>query len=192
MSYRRYEVVSTFSLRSGFEKRRPLAIRVGFSEGWDLGKRFSVALCGALFAIAACGSSATQDAGVLSGGRAAVTPTQASATQALVTQAPPTLAPATAAPTAKPVGVIFTSVRSPVSRNGTGLAAVSTAPNMSCTIVVTYKSGASTAQGLTAKTSDATGAVSWTWMVGGNTTVGTWPIDVNCGGARGHATFVVQ
>jgi micrococcal nuclease len=72
------------------------------------------------------------------------------------------------------------------------LAAVSTAPNISCSIVVTYKSGASNAQGLTAKRSDAAGAVTWTWTIGGNTTAGTWPIDVTCGGARGHATFIVQ
>jgi micrococcal nuclease len=72
------------------------------------------------------------------------------------------------------------------------LAAVSTSPNIACSIVVTYKSGASTAQGLSPKTSDAAGAVSWSWTIGGNTTLGTWPIDVSCGGARAHATFVVQ
>jgi hypothetical protein len=120
-----------------------------------------------------------------------VTPAPA-ALSAQVTATPAAPTPVTAAPTAKPVGVVFTSVRSPVSRNGTGLAAVSTAPNISCTIVVTYRSGASTAQGLIPKTSDAAGAVSWTWNIGGNTTLGTWPIDVTCGSARGHATFVVQ
>ena len=118
--------------------------------------------------------------------------TQAPATQAPVTQAPATRAPATAAPTAKPISIVFTAVRSPVSPNGTGLASVSTAPNISCDIVVTYKSGASKAQGLTAKTSDAAGVVTWTWNIGPSTTLGTWPIDVTCGSARGHATFVVQ
>ena len=187
----------------------------GSSEGWDLGKRFSVAICLALLASAGCGTTATQEGGVIPGGEASVrpaptalsaapataspaprtaAPTQApaTATQATSTQTPPTRAPATPAPTAKPVGVVFTSVRSPVARNGTGLAAVSTAPNVLCSIVVTYKSGASSAQGLIPKTSDAAGAVGWTWTIGGNTTVGTWPIDVTCGGAIGHATFVVQ
>jgi hypothetical protein len=79
-----------------------------------------------------------------------------------------------------------------LARLKTGLAAVSTAPNISCSVVVTYKSGASTAQGLVPKTSDAAGAVSWTWNIGANTTLGTWPINMTCGGARGHATFVVQ
>ena len=178
-------------------------------------KRFAGVICVSLFAIAACGTSATKDAGVLPGAQATATPVSApsssapsatptptlvvqsaaptqAATQAPVTQAPPTRAPATAAPTAKPVGVVFTSVRSPVSPSGTGLASVATAPNITCDIVVTYKSGASKAQGLTAKTSDAAGAVSWTWTIGGNTTAGTWPIDVTCGGIRAHATFVVQ
>lgn len=179
-----------------------------------------MAICIALFALAGCGSPTTREAGIVPAAQAAVTPaatalslastavapaaptasvaaqtaapTQAPATAAPVTQAPVTRAPATAAPTAKPLGVVFTSVRSPVSPNGTGLAAVSTGPNISCSIVVTYKSGASKAQGLTDKTSDAAGAVTWTWAIGGNTTAGTWPIDVTCGGARGHATFVVQ
>src|SRR5688572_4430313 len=69
--------------------------------------------------------------------------TQGPATAAPITQAPSTRAPATVAPTAKPVGVVFTSVRSPVSRNGTGLVTISTAPNISCAITVTYKSGPS-------------------------------------------------
>ena len=183
-------------------------------------RRFAAVICTALFAITGCGTPATQNQGVVSGGQTAATfapaasssgpataaaatqiasraptsaaPTDASVTQAPVTQTPATRAPTTAAPTAKPVGVVFTSVRSPVSRNATGLAAVSTAPNVACTIVVTYKSGPSSAQGLTAKTSDTSGAVSWTWNIGSNTTSGTWPIDVTCGGAIGHATFVVQ
>jgi hypothetical protein len=118
--------------------------------------------------------------------------TAAPVTAAPVTQAPATRAPATVAPTAKPLGVVFTSVRSPVSRNGTGLVTVSTAPNISCTITVTYKSGPSSAQGLVPTTSNAAGVATWTWAVGGNTTIGTWPIDVTCGGVSGHATFVVQ
>jgi hypothetical protein len=186
-----------------------------------LGKRLSLSVCVALFALAGCGTPATKDQSILPPGKAeaatpqpavlsavaatataaaataspapqTAAPTQAPATAAPATQAPVTRPPATAAPTAKPIGVVFTSVRSPVGRNGTGLAAVSTGPNISCSIVVTYKSGASTAQGLIPKTSDAAGAVSWTWNIGATTTLGTWPIDVTCGGARGHATFVVQ
>jgi len=32
------------------------------------------------------------------------------------------------------------------------------------------------------------GRVSWTWMVGGNTTLGKWPITVNCGSAGSFRT----
>ena len=117
--------------------------------------------------------------------------TQPPAPAAPVTQAPATRAPATAAPTPKPV-VVFTSVKSPVSRNSTGSVTVSTAPNVSCTITVTYKSGPSEAQGLVPKMSSAAGAATWTWNIGPSTTFGTWPIDVTCGGATGRATFVVQ
>jgi len=187
-----------------------------------LGKRFFVAVCFVLFALAGCGTAATRDAGIVPGAQApqletsvpnaaasaSVTaapaaptataapqttpPTQAPATEAPATPAPAARAPATVAPTAKPVGVVFTSVRSPVSRNGTGLVTISTAPNTSCAIRVTYKSGPSSAQGLVPKISNAAGAATWTWTIGGNTTLGTWPIDVTCGGASGHATFVVQ
>jgi hypothetical protein len=30
------------------------------------------------------------------------------------------------------------------------------------------------------KTASGAGAVSWTWMIGGNTAVGTYPVDVAC------------
>jgi hypothetical protein len=188
------------------------------AKGWDVGKRFIAAICVAVFVFAACGTAATRDAGIVpeaqapaatsapalvtsapvTGAPAAPTAspatvvTQPPATAAPVTQAPVTRAPATAATTPKPVGVVFTSVKSPVSRNSTGSVTVSTAPNISCTITVTYKSGPSEAQGLVPKVSNAAGAATWTWNIGGNTTLGTWPIDVTCGGASGRATFVVQ
>jgi hypothetical protein len=79
-----------------------------------------------------------------------------------------------------------------MSRNGTGLVTISTAPSVSCAITVTYKSGPSSAQGLAPKISNAAGAATWTWNIGPSTTLGTGPIDVTCGGASGRATFVVQ
>jgi len=123
-----------------------------------------------------------------------VPPVPALPTLAPPTLPPPTLAPAlpTVAPALPPAaGVAFTFVKSPVAPNGTGQVTVATAPNAACTIVVTYKSGPSTAQGLIPKTADGNGNVSWTWNIGTNTTAGTWPIDVRCGAATAHATFVV-
>jgi len=74
-------------------------------------------------------------------------------------------------------------------RGANATALVKTTPNTSCTIEVDYKSGPSTAQGLGPKTSSATGAVSWTWVVGTRTTTGDWPVVVTCGAALGQ-TYV--
>ena len=68
---------------------------------------------------------------------------------------------------------------------------VTTAPNTGCSIRVQYKSGPSRAQGLSAKTSDGAGNVSWTWIVGSNTTPGQWPIYVTCGSASGQSYISV-
>jgi hypothetical protein len=102
----------------------------------------------------------------------------------------PTTPPAT--PSLPPAAVRFTSVKSPVSRGGTASASVATTAGASCSIVVTYKSGPSTAAGLTPRSADVGGAATWSWTVGANTTPGDWPIDVTCNGARAHITFTVQ
>ncbi len=64
-------------------------------------------------------------------------------------------------------------------------------PGVSCGIVVHYKSGPSRAQGLTAKTTNGAGLVSWSWFIGTNTTSGQWPIDVTCGSASGQTSINV-
>ena len=107
----------------------------------------------------------------------------------------PTIRPSTPPPTTPPpppLAVRFTSVKSPVSRGGTASVSIATTAGASCSIVVTYKSGPSTAAGLTPRSADGQGAASWSWTVGANTTTGDWPIDVTCNGARAHATFTVQ
>jgi hypothetical protein len=124
-------------------------------------------------------------------------PTAPSASPSPTAAPAPLASPATTAstspsPTTAPVVVTFTLVKSPVARGSTGQVNVTSAPNLSCSITVSYASGPSTAQGLTPKTTDGAGAVSWTWTVGANATPGTWPIDVRCGSAIGHASFVVQ
>jgi micrococcal nuclease len=68
---------------------------------------------------------------------------------------------------------------------------VKTSPNMACSIRVEYKSGPSKAQGLGAKTSDGAGNVSWSWIVGTNTTAGQWPIYVTCGSASDQTSITV-
>ncbi len=117
-----------------------------------------------------------------------------------VAAAPPTPAPVPPAPAPQPpapatLGVTFTSVSSPIGAGNVATASVKTAAGASCSITVTYKSGRSTAKGLEPKTADANGMVSWSWLVGGNTTPGTWPIDVSCNAngqsATQHTTFTV-
>jgi hypothetical protein len=84
------------------------------------------------------------------------------------------------------------SVTSPVARNAHATLVAHVAPAQRCKIAVLYKSGPSQAQGLNAKR-PVQGRVSWTWMVGGNTTLGKWPIQVNCGSAgsfRTHFTVI--
>ena len=64
-------------------------------------------------------------------------------------------------------------------------------PSALCSIVVHYKSGPSKAQGLQAKLTDGAGNVSWSWLIGTNTTHGQWPITVTCGPASAQSYISV-
>ncbi|MDN3953905.1 hypothetical protein [Sporolactobacillus laevolacticus] len=55
-------------------------------------------------------------------------------------------------------------------------------PNASGTIKVIYKSGPSKARGLNSKMSNKKGYITWTWLVGGNTTKATYTFYVSLGG----------
>jgi hypothetical protein len=81
-------------------------------------------------------------------------------------------------------------VTSPV-RAGSRATLVAAVPSgTSCSIVVTYRSGPSSAAGLYPERASG-GRVSWTWTVGSRTTPGRWPIDVSCGAAGSlHTSFV--
>jgi hypothetical protein len=87
--------------------------------------------------------------------------------------------------------VKLVSVTSPAGA-GSDATLVAAAPSGTiCSIVVTYKSGPSSAAGLYPKRA-VSGRVSWTWTVGSRTTPGRWPIDVSCGAAGSlHTSFVV-
>jgi hypothetical protein len=84
--------------------------------------------------------------------------------------------PATAQATVKLIRV------SPTYAGDYATLTAAVAPARKCSIVVHYKSGDSTAQGLYPKRPTA-GRVSWTWKVGTNTTAGRWAITVSCGTA---------
>ena len=81
------------------------------------------------------------------------------------------------------------SVTSPVAHNADATLVAHVVPARRCKIAVLYKNGPSHAQGLSPK-SPVRGRVSWTWVVGGNTTLGKWPIQVNCGSAGSFRTHL--
>ena len=64
------------------------------------------------------------------------------------------------------------SVTSPVSPGSYATLKATVPPGAQCSIVVYYKSGRSTAQGLYTKQADINGDVSSTWKVGTRTTPG--------------------
>jgi hypothetical protein len=103
----------------------------------------------------------------------------------------PTTPPVTGA-----VTVAITSLTSPISRGSTATVGAKTAAGAACTVVVQYKSGPSSAAGLSPKNASASGTVSWSWTVGSRTTPGSWPVTVRCasGGTSASATtsLVVQ
>jgi hypothetical protein len=87
--------------------------------------------------------------------------------------------------------VRLVSLTSPVAAGSDATLVAAVPTGTPCAIVVTYKSGPSSAAGLYPKRATA-GRVSWTWMVGTRTTPGRWPIDVSCGAAGSlHTSFVV-
>lgn|SRR4051794_1701268 len=78
-------------------------------------------------------------------------------------------------------------VTSPVSAGAHAILVARVNPARRCTIAVQYKTTISHARGLYSKR-PVRGRVSWTWMVGTNTTPGRWPITVNCGSAGSFRT----
>lgn len=78
-------------------------------------------------------------------------------------------------------------VTSPAKRNAEVALIAHVVPARRCKITVYYKSGPSHAQGLNPKRPFRK-YVTWKWKVGGNTTLGRWPITVNCGTAGSFRT----
>lgn len=79
-------------------------------------------------------------------------------------------------------GVKIISVTSPAARNSYATLRAHVKPGATAYIDVEYKSGSSKAKGLGPKKANASGNVSWTWKVGGRTTIGSWPITVTSNG----------
>ena len=73
-------------------------------------------------------------------------------------------------------------ITSPVKRNGTAVLKIQGKPGAEYRIEVYYDSGKSKAAGLTPKSADALGIVTWTWRVDISTTPGLHRIVVTGGG----------
>ena len=95
-------------------------------------------------------------------------------------------------PSSKPSGKVkLVSVTSPVAAGSVATVVAAAPTGTTCSIVVSYKSGPSSAAGLYSQRARS-GRVSWTWNVGTRTTPGRWPIDISCGAAGSlHTSFVV-
>ena len=165
-------------------------LRLNIFAAWGLGALLfvSAAACSDTASLSSPGSSPASSLGV--GGGSLPTATATATPVPTPTPRPATPAPVQPAPV-QPAGVSF--VNAPLTaRHGQATTLIGkTSPNTGCSIRVVYKSGPSKAQGLVAKTSDGAGNVSWTWIVGSNTTPGQWPIYVTCGSANGQTYITV-
>ena len=103
------------------------------------------------------------------------------------TAAPQASAPAGVSGAASPTSAslvkpTISSVSSPVKKGGKATVQAKAGPNQSCNLDYVAPGGTkSTASGLGAKTADASGSVSWTWTIGGNTNPGPGKLTVTCG-----------
>jgi hypothetical protein len=123
---------------------------------------------------------------------ASLAPAPSNKTVPQTQQATNTIKPqTTAAAEPKKESVQIISVTSPAARNSTATLKAKVTPGSTASITIHYKSGPSKAAGLESKKADANGNVSWSWHVGGNTTLGTWPITVNSNGASAETSFQV-
>lgn len=87
----------------------------------------------------------------------------------------------------------ITSVPSPAYPGSRATVTARVQPGQTATIKVVYKSGNSRARYLGQQTADASGNLSWTWLVGGNTTPGEWALVVETGdGTTAEASFEVK
>lgn len=192
---------SATPMSSADQTAAPSAIGGGWSLRTWIGILIAVVILAALVGSSLGGNSAGPSPtvppaalGVIGQARPATTqvptvPTATSSATSAAATAKPTATPKpttkpksrpTAVPTSTKLAVRVSSRTASVSRNSTASVSIKTSPNSRCSIEVDYKSGPSTASGLGDKTANSTGAVSWSWRVGSNTTRGTWPIYIDC------------
>jgi hypothetical protein len=89
-----------------------------------------------------------------------------------------------------PIGASVQTVTSPVNPGENASITARTSPGADCTISVVYDKTASKDSGLSAKTADEFGMVSWTWTIEASAPLGKWPVKVTC--ALGKKSALVQ
>jgi hypothetical protein len=113
-------------------------------------------------------------------------------TNAQTTQPSPGPATQPTGGAAKSKGLIFLSVKG----NTPGRMAtvtVQATPNSECSITYRTPSGtASKAAGLTSKTTDSDGKVTWTWLIGARTKAGSGKITVICNGESASSDITID
>jgi hypothetical protein len=165
------------------------ALRSAFPNDQEIAQKFLATLINAGDAAAARGDKPQAAALYLEAGDGRPGPNTEPRLQALTPTAVPPPPPAAARPAE--ADVRFTSVVGGPP-GGTASVAVQTAPNASCSIkYITPRGTDSTAQGLIPKTADASGRVSWSWVIGTATQPGTGRVTVTCGGASATAPIQI-
>jgi len=77
-------------------------------------------------------------------------------------------------------GAAVQTITSPVAQGSNAALTVDTNATSTCSISVVYNNVPSKDSGLSNKTADAYGTVSWSWTVDPSVPVGTWPVTVTC------------
>lgn len=79
-----------------------------------------------------------------------------------------------------PVGVSIQSLTTPIAPGSNAMIIIKTRALATCTITAVYNKVPSVDSGLSKKTADEFGTVSWTWTVESSVPVGKWPVTVTC------------
>lgn len=111
-------------------------------------------------------------------------PVEAAQEEEVASARPVAVTPSKPAPDA-PVGVSSQMLTSPVEPGENASLTVKTNAGANCEITVTYgeldeEDKRSTDSGLTKKTANPYGVVSWSWTVEADRPLGTWPVEVTC------------
>lgn len=88
----------------------------------------------------------------------------------------------TTAITAAESNIELISLTTPIGRNDTAIISIVGLPNTEYDIDVFYSTSESEAKGLENQISDDSGAVSWSWKIGGKVATGKYNIHINGGG----------